>query len=76
MIRKNTLPFFFFFFLKKTPLLKVGAGAGFSGGSDSEESGCNAGDLGLIPGSGRSPGKGMTTHPTILLLKDGVGPYF
>ena len=29
-----------------------------SGGSDGEESSCNAGDLGLIPGSGRSPGEG------------------
>ena len=27
-------------------------------GSDSKESACNAGDLGLIPGWGRSPGKG------------------
>ena len=26
----------------------------FSGGSDGEESSCNAGDPGLIPGSGRS----------------------
>ena len=31
---------------------------GFSGGSDSKESACNAGDPGLIPGSGRSPGEG------------------
>ena len=31
---------------------------GFSGGSDSEEFTCNAGDLGLIPGSRRSPGEG------------------
>jgi len=31
---------------------------GFPGGSDGEESTCNAGDLGLIPGSGRSPGEG------------------
>ena len=31
---------------------------GFPGGSDSKESSCNAGDLGLIPGSGRSPGEG------------------
>ena len=31
---------------------------GFLGGSDSKESACNAGDLGLIPGSGRSPGDG------------------
>ena len=29
----------------------------FPGGSDSKESACNAGDLGSIPGSGRSPGK-------------------
>jgi len=26
--------------------------------SDSKESACNVGDLGLIPGLGRSPGKG------------------
>ena len=32
--------------------------SGFSGGSDSKESACNAGDLGLIPGSGRSHGEG------------------
>ena len=31
---------------------------GFSGGSDGEESDCNAGDLSLIPGLGRSPGEG------------------
>ena len=30
----------------------------FPGGSDSKGSACNAGDLGSIPGSGRSPGKG------------------
>ena len=30
----------------------------FPGGSDSKESACNAGDLGLIPGLGRSPGEG------------------
>ena len=29
---------------------------GFPGGSDSKESTCNVGDLGLIPGLGRSPG--------------------
>ena len=28
------------------------------GGSEGKESACNAGDLGLIPGSGRSPGEG------------------
>ena len=31
---------------------------GFPGGSDSKESACNAGDLGLILRSGRSPGEG------------------
>ena len=31
---------------------------GFPGGSDGEESTCSVGDLGLIPGSGRSPGEG------------------
>ena len=31
---------------------------GFSGGSDSKESPCNVGDLGSIPGLGRSPGEG------------------
>ena len=30
----------------------------FPDGSDSKESTCNAGDPGLIPGSGRSPGEG------------------
>ena len=32
---------------------------GYSGGSDGKESTCNAGNLGLIPGSGRSPGEGI-----------------
>ena len=31
---------------------------GFPGGSDGEESACNAGDQGLIIGLGRSPGEG------------------
>ena len=31
---------------------------GFPGGSDGKASACNAGDPGLIPGSGRSPGEG------------------
>ena len=30
----------------------------FPGGSDSKESACNAGDLGLIPELRRSPGEG------------------
>ena len=37
--------------------LKVAA---LASGSVSKESACNAGDLGLIPGLGRSPGRGNT----------------
>ena len=29
----------------------------FPGGSDGKESACNVGDLGSIPGSGKSPGQ-------------------
>ena len=31
---------------------------GFPGGSDGKESSCNVGDMGSIPGLGRSPGGG------------------
>ena len=33
-------------------------GCGFSGGSDGKQSACNTGDLGLVPGWGRSSGEG------------------
>ena len=36
------------------------------GGSDSKESACNVGDLGLIPELGRSLKEGMVTHCSIL----------
>ena len=39
---------------------------GFSGGSEVKASACNAGDLGSIPGSGRSPGEGNGNHSSIL----------
>ena len=39
---------------------------GFLGGSDSKESACNVGDLGLIPGLGRSPGRRHATCSSIL----------
>ena len=39
---------------------------GFPGGSDGKESACNAGDLGLTPGSEKSLEKGMETHSGIL----------
>ena len=38
--------------------LKDAYSLGFPGGLDGKESACNAGDLGLILGSGRSPGEG------------------
>ena len=39
---------------------------GFPCGSDGKESACNAGDMGLIHGSGRSPGEGNGHHSSIL----------
>ena len=38
----------------------------FGGGSDGKESACNAGDPGLMPGSGRSSGEGNGYHSSIL----------
>ena len=39
---------------------------GFPGGAEVKASACNVGDLGLIPGSGRSVEKEMATHSSIL----------
>ena len=39
---------------------------GFPGGSAGEESACNVGALGSIPGLGRSLEKGEATHSSIL----------
>ena len=39
---------------------------GFPGGSEVKASACNAGDLGSIPGSGRSLETEMATHSSIL----------
>ena len=41
----------------------------FAGGSDSKASAYTVGDLGSIPGSGRSPGEEMATHSRILTWK-------
>ena len=38
----------------------------FPGGSDGKETAYNAGDLGLIPGSGRSPGEGYGNQNSCL----------
>ena len=40
------------------PVTSLGGGERFPGGSVGKESACNAGSVGLIPGSGRSPGGG------------------
>ena len=42
---------------------------GFLCGSDGKESACSAGDLGLIPGLGRSPEEGMATQSSILVWR-------
>ena len=42
---------------------------GFPAGSDGKEFICNAGDLGLILGSGRSTGGGLATPSSILAWK-------
>ena len=39
---------------------------GFPHSSVGKESACSAGELGLIPGSGRSPEKEMATHSSVL----------
>ena len=45
---------------------------GFPGGSAGEESACNAGDLGFIPGLGRSPGEGKGYPLHILGLENSM----
>ena len=46
---------------------------GFPRGSDGEESACNAGDPGLIPGSGRSSGGGNGNPLQYSCLENPVG---
>ena len=49
---------------------------GFPGGSDGKESACNVGDLGSIPGLGRSPGEGKGYHSSILAWRIPPTPIF
>ena len=49
--------------------------SGFPGGSDGNESACNVGDLGSIPGLGRSLEKGTATHSSILENSMGRGAW-
>ena len=39
-------------------MTRFGIHGGFPGGAEVKASACNVGDLGSIPGSGRSPGEG------------------
>ena len=43
------------------------------GGSDGKESACNAGDPGLIPGSGRGPGEGYGNPLQYSCLENSMG---
>ena len=52
---------------------------GFPGGSDGKEPACNAGDLSLIPGSGKSPGEGNGNplqYPCLENLLDTAGAWW
>ena len=46
---------------------------GFPGGSVGKESACNAGDPGLIPGLGRSPGEGIGSPLLYSCLENSMG---
>ena len=62
MLQTLEVCFLFFFF----PLANFNFLLGFPGGSESNESACNAGDPSSIPGSGRSLERRMATHSRIL----------
>ena len=55
--------------------VKVGSllKSGFPYGSDGKESACNARDLGLIPGLGRSPGEGKGYSLQYSSLENSMG---
>ena len=46
---------------------------GFPGGSDSKESALNAGNLGSLPGLGRSPGEGIGNPLQYSCLENPMG---
>ena len=58
--------------IPRTELLGHMGILGFPGGSDSKELSCNAQDLGLIPGSGRSLGKGNDNPLHYYCLEDSM----
>ena len=44
----------------------------FSGGSDGKKSACSTGDLGSIPGLGKSPGEGNGNSPQYSCLENSM----
>ena len=61
-----------FFMLSPLPLWVYPDASGFPGGSDGKASACNVGDVGLIPGSGRSPGEGNGNPPQYSCLENSI----
>ena len=53
-------------------LEKIPIYMGFPGGSESKESACNVGDLGLIPELRRSPGEGNGYTPQYSCLENSM----
>ena len=61
--------FYFLTFMYVWKLFIVRYRKDFPGGSDGKASACNAGDLGSLPGSGRSPEKEMAIQSSTLAWK-------
>ena len=59
--------------VKQRPALFIAGQLRIPGGSNGKEFVCSVGDLGSIPGSGRIPGEGMTTHSSILAWRSLTG---
>ena len=57
-------------FVSKVMSLLLNMLSSFPCGSDGKVSACNAGDMGLIPGSGRSPGEGNGNPLQYYCLED------
>ena len=60
-VQRESKYYGFFFFWRAPRYVR-----GSPGGSHGKEAVCNAGDWGLIPESGRSPGEGNGIHSSIL----------
>ena len=58
MRKRNLRRSFMDYHIEKNEIHRNKTTKGFAGSSDGKESACSGGDLGSIPGSGRSPGEG------------------